>query len=176
MHHSLLKIGAFLTVRQALHKKARVRISEMWFEYFTGRTQGPCWFRYTQAWVKMIVFAAAVVLSLSFTAGSEFRSSYTPGQTILVQKPRTLKNLGFGQKSGLYSVNFSQELLFSRQFGACADQNEFRMIYYNFRALSPLKETYSEDRRIPVECLSSRNGYFARCHYESSFIPTGVGP
>lgn len=38
VHHSLLKIGAFLMARQVLEKKAPVRISEIWFEHFTGRT------------------------------------------------------------------------------------------------------------------------------------------
>lgn len=66
LHHTLLKIGAFLTLRQVLDKKKPVRISEMWFEHFTGRTHGPLWFRYTQAVLKTVVFAAAVTLSLCY--------------------------------------------------------------------------------------------------------------
>lgn len=54
VHHALLKIGALLTVRQVLLKKMPVRFSEMTFEYLTGRTHGPLWFRYTQALVKVI--------------------------------------------------------------------------------------------------------------------------
>lgn len=67
------------------------------------------------------------------------------GQTILVRKTITLQKLGLGHKNDMYSLNFSHELHFTRRAGACVYQTWRGTSYYNFRALSPLKETYSED-------------------------------
>lgn len=64
IHHSLLKMGKLLALRHVLLKKKAIRISEMRFEDLTGRTHGPIWFRYTQALLKVMVFAASVMLSL----------------------------------------------------------------------------------------------------------------
>lgn len=68
VHQSLLKIGALLSMHQVINKKTPVRI--------TGRTHGPVWFRYTQALLKILVFAASVTLGLSFL---EKKSAYGEG-------------------------------------------------------------------------------------------------
>lgn len=131
----------------------------MWFEHYTGRTQEPLWFRYTQVLLKSIVLAAAVILSLCFFDNTHHRTESISGQTILVQRPRSLRDLGIGHKKSLYSLNYTQEVLFSKRARACVDQDGMLTRYHNFRALSPLTDTYSENRRIPVECMTFRNGY-----------------
>lgn len=100
-----------------------------------------------------------MTLSLPLKRDTQPLRRLIPRQTILVQKPRTLNNLGLGHKNSLYSINASQELLFSRHIGVCVEPNEEMTDYYNFRALSPIKETYSGDKRVLVECLTRHNGF-----------------
>lgn len=158
IHHSLHKIGALLALRQLLHDKRAVKISELWFENCTGRTHGPLWFRYTQTMLKMTVFVASIVLSLSLNGSSRPRIKQMTGQTILIQKPRTLQNLGLGSPKSQNLLNFPIELLFASSFRSCKDENQTTRRYYNARLTSPLKST-DKQASPQIDCLTERGGY-----------------
>lgn len=176
VHNCLHKIGAFLTFRQVLVKKKLVRISEMWFESFTGSTYGPTWFRYTQAVLKILVFSASIVLSLSLNGGSRTRIERISAQTILVNKPRSLQNLGLGYQRNESHRNLSQELVFTMNVGSnCVDRSPNAYEYYNFKALSPLNDTYSSFQVLPVDCLTKRRGYAHPALLPSTKIAGGKG-
>lgn len=105
--------------------------------------------------LKTTIFIASVILSLSFKENPDPPVQLIPDQTILVQTPRILQNIGLGDKTSLYSLNASQEVHFSRLVGACFQLND----YYSFRALSLLNDTFSEEQNIPIECLTKQNNY-----------------
>lgn len=160
--HSLHAVGAFLTARRVLSQQKSMSISEMRFEEFTGRTRGPLWFRYTQALLKIMVFSASIVMSLSLNGGTRPRIEKMSNQTILVQTPRNLQTLGLGDQRNS-SSNFSQELLFTLQQTLCGDNNPEETVFYNFRSTALLNNTYSNRSTVPFEirCLNERNNY---CH------------
>lgn len=158
LHHSLLKMGTLLAMRQLLAKKKALRVSELWFEYLTGRTHGPPWFRYVQALLKTIVFAASIVLSLSLNGSSRDLLERIPGQTILVQNPRNLDNVGLGYQASIHSKNISQELSFTLQIQSCTDQDPNKVVYHNLRSKIPLTRTYLKEPP-GFECLTTRRNY-----------------
>lgn len=157
VHHSLLRFGSFLTLRQVLNKKRPVLISEIWFEDFTGRTHGPLWFRYTQALLKITVFFASIALSLSLKGSSQGRVSELRNQTILVQNPRSMRTMGLGQGRN----NYTQEVAFTKMFGVCQDRDLTTTSYYNMRSKSPLRKIYSTTPP-EFECLMKHRRYVNR--------------
>lgn len=62
--------------------------------------------------VKIVIFAASIALGFSVNGSTQDRLENLTGQTILVQKPRTLQNLGLGIQELSDKANFSQEMLF----------------------------------------------------------------
>lgn len=62
--------------------------------------------------VKIAIFAASIALGFSVNGSTQDRLENLTGQTILVQKPRTLQNLGLGIQELSDKANFSQEMLF----------------------------------------------------------------
>lgn len=133
VQHSLCIVGECLTTHRVLKSKS-VCLSLIWVEALTGCTPGPRWFRHTQALLKMMVVSASIVLSLSLNGVRLPCIEQLQGQTILVQKPRSLQNTGLGRNKPGTSLNFSQELAFMLELGACPDHDESEVQLYNMRA------------------------------------------
>lgn len=108
--------------------------------------------------LKVIVFAGILAFGMSVNGSSRERKEDMPGLTILVQNPRTVDNTGLGVKDSRLKNNFSQELVFTMQICACADQTPSKFVHYNHRSYAPLIKIYSLTP-VEIECLMKRRKY-----------------